>query len=358
MKEINSICVLRLSALGDCINAYGLINAITKTYNNIDVLFVIDKRFAPLFINDKGEQLVSMETVDIKNDGLFNAGLNLYRKLKAKKFDCLFNLQTSIKASFLSLFIRAKYKYGYDSQRRREGQLFFINRKVKSPDNPHVLAGFMAFAHQISMDNLSPSWDFRLTNTEIEKAEKLINRDYPEQKVLVISPVSAKPEKNWTIKGYSDIANYAIEKGFKVVLVGVCKDDDLVYTNNIFVNADFRPSNICTQTSLRELAAVISQSDLVLSPDSAAMHLASALNVPAIGLFAIHNPDRVGAWNYRDIEVSVYNEQASRELNGRKPSWRYRVRNPKAMEEISVQSVKDAFDRACEKYVFKGETSE
>ena len=54
--------------------------------------------------------------------------------------------------------------------------------------------------------------------------------------------------------------------------------------------------NLCGKTSLRELAAVISLSKLVLSPDSAAMHLASSLQVPVISLYAIHDPKRVGSW--------------------------------------------------------------
>ncbi|MGN0893821.1 MAG: glycosyltransferase family 9 protein [Succinivibrio sp.] len=358
MKKIKSICVLRLSALGDCINAFGLTNAITKKFKDIDVLYVLDKRFSSLFINDKGEQLVPMVTVDIKNDGLFRSGVNIYKELKSKKFDCLFNLQTSIKASFLSMFIRAKYKFGYDSVRRREGQRLFINKQVKSPDNPHVLAGFMAFANEVFKEEIEPCWDFKLTDTEIEQAKKQINRDYPEQKVIVISPASAKKEKNWTIKGYSDFAVYALEKGFKVVLVGAKSNDDFVYTNNIMIQTDLKPTNLCSETNLRELAAVISQADLVLSPDSAAMHLASALNVPVIGLFAIHNPNRVGAWNFRDLEVSVYEEQAQKELNGRKPGWRYRVRNPEAMENISLQRVIDAFEKACKKYIYKGDSSD
>lgn len=347
-NPIKSVCILRLSALGDCINAFGLANALHENYKDLDVRFVVDNRFSSLFINDNGQPLVPMETVDIKNLGVLKAGYQLYKKLKTTKFDALFNLQTSIKASILSLFIKARLKYGYDAQRRREGQLLFINRQVKSPDNPHVLAGFLAFAQQAGFDDLQPSWNYKLSDNELDTADKLINSG--NQKVFAIAPASAKKAKNWTVEGYSKLANYAISEGFHVILLGSNSDYEKNLCDLINKNTKDRCVNLCGKTSLRILAAVISKASLLLSPDSAAMHLASSLKIPVIGLFAIHNPDRVGAWNYRDLEVSVYKQIAIKELQGKTLGWRYRVHDENAMQQIQVKDVINAFNKAREKY--------
>lgn len=48
----NSICVLRITALGDCINAFGLVNALKQKNPEADITWVIDKRFASLFVKD------------------------------------------------------------------------------------------------------------------------------------------------------------------------------------------------------------------------------------------------------------------------------------------------------------------
>lgn len=347
-NQINSVCILRLSALGDCINAFGLANALNEKYKDLDVHFVVDKRFSSLFIDENGCPLIPMETVDIKKLGLLKAGFQLYKNLKKKKFDALFNLQTSIKASILSLFIKARLKYGYDSQRRREGQIFFINRQIKSPDNPHVLAGFLAFAHQTGFTDLKPSWNYRLSNKELDTADNLIKAE--NKKVFAIAPASAKKAKNWTVEGYSKLANYAIDKGFHVVILGSNSEYEEHLCDEINKNTHNRCENLCGKTSLRILAAVISKASLVLSPDSAAMHLASSLNIPVIGLFAIHNPDRVGSWNYRNLEVSVYQQVATKELLGKTPGWRYRVHDENAMQHIQIDDVINSFNKACEEY--------
>ncbi len=348
INPIKSVCVLRLSALGDCINAFGLANALHETYKDLDVHFVVDKRFSSLFIDENGQPLIPMDTVDIKKLGVLKAGYQLYKNLKTTKFNALFNLQTSIKSSVLSLFIKARLKYGYDAQRRREGQLLFINRQVKSPTNPHVLAGFLAFAKQAGFDDLQPSWNYKLSDSELATADKLINSG--NKKVFAIAPASAKKAKNWTVEGYSKLAMFALSKGFHVILLGSNSEYEKNLCESINKNTKDKCVNLCGKTSLRILAAVISKTSLVLSPDSAAMHLASSQKVPVIGLFAIHNPDRVGAWNYRDIEVSVYKQVATKELQGKTPGWRYRVHDENAMQQIQVHDVISAFNKACEKY--------
>ena len=204
----------------------------------------------------------------------------------------------------------------------------------------------MAYAKAIGIDNLEPCWDYDLSDDEMATASALL----PDGKIFCIAPASAKKVKNWTVEGYSAIAQYAINKGFKVVLLGSNSSVEQYLCSEIVKSIDGNCTNLCGKTNLRTLAAVIKLSKLVLSPDSAAMHLASSLNIPVIGLFAIHNPKRVGAWNFKDLEVSVYEKMAKQELGDKEITWRYRVKNENAMKEITVESVISMFDKAVTKY--------
>ena len=78
----------------------------------------------------------------------------------------------------------------------------------------------------------------------------------------------------------------------------------------------FELINLCGKTNLRELAAFLSIAKIVVAPDSGSMHLASALGTPVIGLFARHDEQRVGPWNFMDLNVSVYHKLAQNELKG------------------------------------------
>ena len=57
-----------------------------------------------------------------------------------------------------------------------------------------------------------------------------------------------------------------------------------------------KPLDLSGRTGLEELAAVIAQADLVLCHDSAAMHLAVALNRPLVCLVGPTNPKRTGPY--------------------------------------------------------------
>lgn len=346
-EPTEELCLLRLSALGDCINAFGVLGALKRTYPQLHLLWVIDQCFASLFCDEQGHDLIPMVKLDF-SQGTFSAERALKRALaeRERPFNALLNLQTSLKASICSLAIKAERKYGYDAQRSREGQRFFINHTVPSPENPHVLAGFMAFADACGYPIAEPVWDFKLDPYVLDKARCIIAHE----KVCALCPCSAKANKNWTLEGYVALCKFAQSKGMRVVLLGGKSKLELETCKAIAEQCPNEVLNLCGETNLRELAGFLSVAKLVVAPDSGSMHLASALGTPVIGLFARHDEKRVGPWNFMELNVSVYHKLASKELKGKPIPWRYRVRTPNAMQEISIEQVCSTFERALELY--------
>lgn len=347
--KIKHLAILRLSALGDCVNAYGLVGGLLQASTEpLHIHFIVDKRFAPIFIQSVNNEHITIHAIDLKQHKLKNL-LNLKKELTASlqghKLDALLNLQTSIKASICSLFIKSNLKIGYDKDRSREGQRFFVNKIIDKSIDPHVVSGFLEFGKSLGFTNIRPFWDFKLDNNALIKAKSLSTK-----KLFLISPASAKLEKNWTVDGYSQCAQYAHNLGFEVVLIGDNSTICQKLCTNISQQLNFKVINLSGKTSLIELLAIIKQGSLMLSPDSGPMHIASALNTPVIGLFAIHNDKRVGPYNYMHLNVSVYEKQAQAELNCDKIPWRYRVKNDKAMQEINFDMVKNSIDKAINMY--------
>ena len=71
--------------------------------------------------------------------------------------------------------------------------------------------------------------------------------------------------------------------------------------------------NLAGQTSLEELAAVLSLSAGVLCNDSGGMHLAAALGTPLVGLFGITNADQTGPLG-RNIRILQHAERRRRDV--------------------------------------------
>ncbi len=104
---------------------------------------------------------------------------------------------------------------------------------------------------------------------------------------------------------------------------------------------DFEPVDASGKTSLKQLAALIYQANLVISPDSGPAHIATTQGTPVIGLYAYHNPLRTAPYHNLDNVVSVYEENVQKEQG--KPSnelpWATKLKGKNLMAEIQVEQV-------------------
>ena len=104
---------------------------------------------------------------------------------------------------------------------------------------------------------------------------------------------------------------------------------------------DFEAVDASGKTSLKQLAALIHQADLVISPDSGPAHIATTQGTPVIGLYAYHNPLRTAPYYNLDNVVSVYEENVQKEQG--KPSselpWATKLKGKNLMAEIQVDQV-------------------
>ena len=347
-SEFRHIALMRLSALGDCVNAFGVAGAIAAALPQAAVTFITEQRFAGLFTDPAGLTAIPLIGADFST-GRAHAICALHRSCRSLPCDVLLCMQTSIRASLCSLAISAPLRVGYDAKRSRELQRLFVNTRIAPPAGTHVMAGYLEFARTLGIADPRPRWDFRLSPDELSRARAHFA---PRRRILLLSPASAHPAKNWTADGYIQACRYAAsELDMQVGLIGDRSPLCQRLCRQIMDGLDFKPVMLAGQTTLRELLAVIACADLMLSPDSGPLHMASALGTPVVGLFAIHSEKRVGPWRFMDLCVSVHERHARSELGGRSIPWRYRVRNPRAMEDITADEVTAMLARAYTSYI-------
>jgi len=100
------------------------------------------------------------------------------------------------------------------------------------------------------------------------------------------------PER-WPVQKFAAIGNLVSRRlGCTVVLTGDATEMGLV--RRVEQEMCCAPVNLAGKTGLRELAGVISAMDLMICPDSGPMHIAAALGVPVVAIFALASdfPDR------------------------------------------------------------------
>ncbi|MGO4999632.1 glycosyltransferase family 9 protein [Oceanisphaera sp. W20_SRM_FM3] len=333
----NSLCLLRLSAIGDCCHAIALVQAIQRQWPTTKITWITGKIEANLL-----QLLPNVEIIVFDKSAGWRAYMQLWRALKGRKFDALLHMQAALRASIASLGIRAKYRLGFDKSRAKDGQWIFTNYKVTA-EAEHVVDGFMAFGQALGLTEVTARWSFALPEADQQWAQLY----QAQQPLLLICPAASKAYKNWTSEGYAQLAEYAHHQGMKVILIGSPARQERELAAKIEQLTPYIAENLVGKTSLSQLLALIKVARLVVAPDTGPAHMATLVGTPVLGLYAHHNPARTGPYYCRDYVVSVYEEALLAETGKTSDQlpWRTRVKDAQAMQLIEIEQVTAQFER-------------
>lgn len=339
LNNINTLCLLRLSAIGDVCHAVAMVQAIQKQYPDLKITWVIGKVEYQLL-----KYLPDVEFVIFDKSQGWKSYFNLKKALAGQRFDVLLHMQVALRATIASLAISAKVRIGFDRARAKEGQWLVTNKKVEAIENPHVLDGFMGFAKALGVTDLSPSWNIPVPVADTEFAKNMIPDG---DKTLVICAAASKAERNWLPERYAAVAEHAISKGFRVILCGGPTKLEQNLAINIQDSCSQPLENQVGKTSLTQLLAVLKQATIVLAPDTGPAHMAVTQGTPVIGLYAHSNPGRTGPYLSLKNVVSVYDEAIS--IQHHQPvAWGTRAKGEQLMSMIEIEPVLHVFDRLAE----------
>lgn len=327
-----SLCVLRLSAIGDVCHAISVVQAIQAHWPETKITWICGKIEAQLMADLPGIRVVVFD----KKQGM--AGMRaLWSELKPQRFDVLLHMQAALRASLLSWGIKARYKVGFGKNRTREGQWWFTNRHLPDTDAMHVLDNFAEFARYLGVPFDQPQWNIPVSGDDAAFAADALQG----KPSLVICPAASKDSRNWLTERYAAVADFAAEHGLQVVLCGSPAEREVTLGRNIAEQCRQPVINLIGQTSLKQLTAVLQQARVVLAPDSGPAHLATTQGTPVIGLYAHSNPLRTGPYNSLATTVNAYQRLAEQQF-GRPVSelaWGTRLKGDDLMSDIQVDEV-------------------
>lgn len=332
-QSFKNICLLRLSAIGDCCHAVALVQHIQKHWPDTKITWVIGKIEAQLI----SAILPNIELIIFDKTQGRTAFKQLRQQMRGRKFDALLHLQANMRANLVSLCIPAKKKIGFGHKRARELQWLFTNIKAPIGSGIHVAEGFMDFAAALGLPVAKPSWDISAPQQDLDWAKQHLD----ERPLFVLCPSASKPERNWTTEGYAQLVNYMHEHGMKTMLIGSPAPNERELAQQITKLTSHVDSNLVGKTTLPQLLALLQCARLVVAPDTGPAHMATLTGTPVIGLYAAQTPLRTGPYNDLDKVISVYDEALLAETGKtvNQVNWRTRVKDKKVMEKITLDQV-------------------
>ena len=106
---------------------------------------------------------------------------------------------------------------------------------------------------------------------------------------IALHPGATAPSRRYPAWSYAAVLRrLVVDDGLQVVVTG--GEDEQELAADLAAHAGDGAFVLAGKTSLEELAAVIAQARLLLSNNTGPVHLASALGVPVVDLYALTNP--------------------------------------------------------------------
>ena len=335
-----SICLLRLSALGDVTHVVPLVRTLRAAFPGVALSWVIGKGERRLLDGLDGVAFIEYD----KASGL--AGMRALRRgLPGRRFDVLLQMQVAARANLLSAFIPATRRIGYDRARSKDLHGLFINERIADRPGLHVLDALGSFCEPLGARQTQVRWDLPVPADARDWARAQWPGDGAP--TLMISPCSSHERRNWRSERYAAVADHAASRGWRVVLCGGRSELERRTTDAILAAMRAPALDLVGKDTLKQLPALLERADLVMTPDSGPMHIANAMGAKVLGLHAASNPARSGPYSDRRYCVDRYDD-AAREVLGKPASalkWGTKIEHDGIMDLVTVDDAIAAFER-------------
>jgi len=334
-----TLCLVRLSALGDVINAVPVVRTLQHHWPDTELTWVVGRNEAKLVGDLPG---VRFQVFD--KQGGWSAYRGIRRDLRGRRFDILMLMQFALRANLVGALIPAKVKLGFARERAREGHSLVIDCAAAPARGPHVLDGYFAFLEALGITERLLDWSLPVPAHEREAMARALPESVP---TLAINPCGSSALRDWMPDRYAAVADYVASRyGFRVVLSGGPSERERSMAAAIAARMRMPVHNLVGQTSLKGLLALLERVDLLLTPDSGPAHMANATHTDVIALHATSDSRRSGPYRSLRWCVDRYADAAQR-FEGKRPEalrWGKKIERPGAMALIDVDDVLERFE--------------
>jgi heptosyltransferase I len=334
---VNSICLFRLSAIGDVCLCVAVVRSLQAAFPQAKITWVISR---PAF--ELVEGLQGVEFIVIRKPSGVMDYLALRKQFRTRRFDVLLAMQASLRANLIYPFIKATRKIGFDAQRARDAQGLFTNETIPFAQE-HLLDSFLRFATAMGAHEHVIDFSPPLDDAHRRGAIDILNKS--DKPIMLVNACASKAERDWPLDRLLEVLRYAQQKyNAQLVLIGGNAQREVDTARAI--QQQLTLQDLVGSTGMKQLAAIIEAADVLLAPDTGPVHIARAVGTPVIGLYAVAPSWLSGPYGAMEYCVDHFNEAVKDILHQDPESvpWKTRVHDPRAMQLITVAEVTSMLD--------------
>ena len=277
--------------------------------------------------------------------------IKLIRRVRMKKFDMAFIFQYSSLIHLIAMAFGIPFRIGFD----RDGSGFSLTRTIPWDIADKRWTGnvFLDIANLVGAEITDKRLRINISVDDIKFADALLKSNSVTDKNILIGifPGGGKNtrdtvyQKRWGIEKYAAIIDVLSARyDAKIIVFGSSDEETLV--SGLVKLSHTEIINTCGKTNLKQLSALIKRCSLLITNDSAPLHIAAAMDTPTVSLFGPSRAKTIIEENEKHIAIQSTYPCSPCYCNSIFPG----CDQPKCMESISINEVITAIESQLRKH--------
>ena len=336
-QTVERVLIVRLRSIGDTVLTTPSLFALKRFLPQATVDILLEDWVAPVL--DGFPQVDNVIT--FTRESLASRAL-VARRLRANRYDVVYNLHGGPTATFLTRATGAKHRVGYQSYQYAglhnhlapSPLLLWEREKTHSVEQQLALLGWTG----VPVSDRPPT---KLAVTE--QAAGAINSrleaaGLADSAFAVIHPAASYATKQWAAENFGQVATELDGKGLPIV--AIARKNEL-HTIDALQQVSEAPVLALTDLPLPEITALLERCRLFIGNDSGIAHMAAAVEAPSVVIFGSSNRVHWRPWATAAAEV-VYEEMECQPCHG---YYCEKFEQPECIKRIPVERVMASIDR-------------
>lgn len=270
-SEIQRILVITLNNLGDIILTTPVIATLRREFPDSRIDVLVGPAGKEVFEKDWN----IFKTIIYDKHMPISGKRRLQLKLKQLHYDLVVDLRNTL----FGLLIGPKYR---------------TSTIQNFPENiTHSMDRHLYRLRSLGIENVQRQSYLHITPEDELHVTSLLKDNQVRSSFVIINPGAKSHLKRWTSEGFAAVADMLTnECNVDIVFVGSQEDEEIV--SDIIRRMKYKPHNFTEKVNVRQLGELLRRSKLLITNDSAPLHIGCAVGVRVLAIFGPTDPKKYG----------------------------------------------------------------
>lgn len=291
-SELTRLLVMRFSAMGDVAMTVPVIHSLASQNSNIRITVVTRKRFVPMY--EWMPANVNVIGIDLDDYKGITGLTKLYKELRKNEFNAVADIHDVLRTKYVRFCFRmAGVKVGV-IDKGRDDKKALIGHSQDAKELPLMTERYADVFRKLLNIDFKVDYNGRravmerfVLQSSLVEIRKFTGTKAEGDKWIGIAPFAAHAQKVYPLDKMRLAAQLLLEKGYKVFLFGAGKEESEELKT---WECDGIKSTCGKLNGLRDELLLMTQLDLMISMDSANMHMAAMVGTKTLSIWGATHP--------------------------------------------------------------------